>query len=481
MVQFETVIGLEVHAQLKTKTKIFCGCSTEFGKEPNENVCEVCSGMPGVLPVLNEKVMEYAAKMGLATNCTVNQKSIFARKNYFYPDLPKGYQISQFELPICEHGHLDIAYEDKSGEPCKKRIGLTRIHMEEDAGKNIHSAAENASFVDLNRTGVPLIEIVSEPDMRNAEEAVAYLKSLRSILLYLDICDGNLEEGSFRCDVNISVRPFGQEEFGTRAELKNINSFRNVHKAIHYEVARQIDLIEDGEKIIQETRLYDADKGTTHSMRGKADAHDYRYFPDPDLVPLVIADEWLAEWQASLPELPAERKARFESDFKVSEQDADLLTSEKDVADYFEAVLDSYNEPLKVVNWIKGEFLRELNQSGGSVSECKFKPEMMAKLVELVDKQVISIKIGKDIFNEIFTEGLDPVKFVKDKGLEQNSDSSSLEAAVDKVLADNPNEVEAYKGGKKKLVSFFMGQVMKETKGQANPGIVSKMIQQKLS
>ncbi|WP_031482015.1 Asp-tRNA(Asn)/Glu-tRNA(Gln) amidotransferase subunit GatB [Maridesulfovibrio frigidus] len=481
MVQFETVIGLEVHAQLKTNTKIFCGCSTQFGKEPNENVCEVCSGMPGVLPVLNEKVMEYAAKMGLATNCIINQKSIFARKNYFYPDLPKGYQISQFELPICEHGHLDISYEDKSGEPCKKRIGVTRIHMEEDAGKNIHSVAENASFVDLNRTGVPLIEIVSEPDMRNAEEAVAYLKSLRSILLYLDICDGNLEEGSFRCDVNISVRPFGQEEFGTRAELKNINSFRNVHKAIHYEVARQIDLIEDGEKIIQETRLYDADKGTTHSMRGKADAHDYRYFPDPDLVPLVIADEWLAEWQAAQPELPAERKVRFEEDFKISEDDAGLLTAEKDIADYYEAVLDSYNEPKKVVNWIKGDFMRELNQSEVGLSECKFKPEMMAKLVEMVDKDVISNKIGKDIFNEIFTAGLDPAKFVKDKGLEQNSDSSSLEAAVDKVLADNPTEVEAYKGGKKKLVSFFMGQVMKETKGQANPGIVSKMIQQKLS
>ncbi len=481
MVQFETVIGLEVHAQLKTNTKIFCGCSTQFGKEPNENVCEVCSGMPGVLPVLNEKVMEYAAKMGLATNCIINKKSIFARKNYFYPDLPKGYQISQFELPICEHGHLNISYEDKSGEPCKKRIGVTRIHMEEDAGKNIHSVAENASFVDLNRTGVPLIEIVSEPDMRNAEEAVAYLKSLRSILLYLDICDGNLEEGSFRCDVNISVRPFGQEEFGTRAELKNINSFRNVHKAIHYEVARQIDLIEDGEKIIQETRLYDADKGTTHSMRGKADAHDYRYFPDPDLVPLVIADEWLAEWQAAQPELPAERKVRFEEDFKISEDDADFLTAEKDIADYYEAVLDSYNEPKKVANWIKGDFMKELNQSEVGLSECKFKPEMMATLVEMVDKDVISNKIGKDIFNEIFTAGLDPAKFVKDKGLEQNSDSSSLEAAVDKVLADNPNEVEAYKGGKKKLVSFFMGQVMKETKGQANPGIVSKMIQQKLS
>ncbi|WP_027720955.1 Asp-tRNA(Asn)/Glu-tRNA(Gln) amidotransferase subunit GatB [Maridesulfovibrio zosterae] len=481
MVQFETVIGLEVHAQLKTKSKIFCGCSTEFGKEPNENVCEVCSGMPGVLPVFNEKVMEYAAKMGLATNCIINQKSIFARKNYFYPDLPKGYQISQFDLPICEHGHLDIVFENSDGEKQEKRIGITRIHMEEDAGKNIHSAAENASFVDLNRTGVPLIEIVSEPDMRSADEAVAYLKGLRSILLYLGICDGNLEEGSFRCDANISVRPMGQKEFGTRAELKNINSFRNIHKAIRYEVARQIDLIEDGEKIIQETRLYDADKGTTHSMRGKADAHDYRYYPDPDLVPVVIFDDLLGEWQASLPELPAERKGRFIDDMELSEEDAELISSEKDVADYFEAVLDYHNEPKKVVNWIKGDFLREVNQSAMNISDCKFTPEMMAKLVQLVEKDTISIKIGKDIFAEIFADGLDPEKYVKDKGLVQISDSSSLEAVVDKILAENPDEVEAFKGGKKKLMSFFMGQIMRETKGKANPGMVSKMISEKLS
>ncbi|WP_320169064.1 Asp-tRNA(Asn)/Glu-tRNA(Gln) amidotransferase subunit GatB [Maridesulfovibrio sp.] len=481
MVQFETVIGLEVHAQLKTKTKIFCGCSTEFGKDPNENVCEVCSGMPGVLPVLNEKVMEYAAKMGLATNCTINRKSIFARKNYFYPDLPKGYQISQFDLPICEHGHLDISYEDDGGNVLNKRIGITRIHMEEDAGKNIHSAAENASFVDLNRTGVPLIEIVSEPDMRSADEAVAYLKGLRSILLYLGICDGNLEEGSFRCDANISVRPVGQEEFGTRAELKNINSFRNIHKAIRYEVARQIDLIEDGEKVIQETRLFDADKGTTHSMRGKEEAHDYRYYPDPDLVPLVIEEDWLAQWEASLPELPAGRMARFIEEMGLSSDDADLISSEKDVADYFEAVLEFHNDPKKVVNWIKGDFLRELNQSGKGAADCVFKPEMMAKLIKLVDKDVISIKIGKDIFGDIFANGLDPEKYVKDKGLVQISDSSSLEAVVDKVLADNPDEVEAFKGGKKKLMSFFMGQIMRETKGKANPGMVSKMIAEKLS
>ncbi|WP_027180111.1 Asp-tRNA(Asn)/Glu-tRNA(Gln) amidotransferase subunit GatB [Maridesulfovibrio bastinii] len=480
MVQFETVIGLEVHAQLKTKSKIFCGCSTEFGKDPNENVCEICSGMPGVLPVLNEKVVEYAAKMGLATNCTVNKKSVFARKNYFYPDLPKGYQISQFELPICEHGHVDIVLGADTDNPVTKRVGLTRIHIEEDAGKNIHSAAENASYVDLNRTGVPLIEIVSEPDMRSAEEAVAYLKTLRSILLYLGICDGNMEEGSFRCDANVSVRPMGQEEFGTRAELKNLNSFRHVQKAIQYEVGRQIDLVEDGEKVIQETRLYDAAKNITQSMRGKEEAHDYRYFPDPDLVPIVLDDEWLGDWQMQLPELPAERKQRFEDDYGLSLQDAEFLTSEKELADYYEAAVENYNEPKKVANWIMGDFVHEVHQSDVSIAETSFKPELLAKLVRMVDEDQISNKIGKDIFPDIFAEGLDPEKYVKEKGLVQISDSSALEAVVDQVLAENPDEVEAYKGGKKKLVSFFMGQIMRKTKGQANPGIVSKMIQQKL-
>lgn len=478
--QFETVIGLEVHAQLKTKSKIFCGCSTEFGKDPNENVCEVCSGMPGVLPVLNEKVVEYAAKMGLATNCDINKRSVFARKNYFYPDLPKGYQISQFELPICEHGYVDIVLDSETDQPVTKRIGLTRIHIEEDAGKNIHSAAENASYVDLNRTGVPLIEIVSEPDMRSADEAVAYLKNLRSILLYLGICDGNMEEGSFRCDANVSIRPVGQEEFGTRAELKNLNSFRHVQKAIQYEVSRQIDLIEDGEKVVQETRLYDANKNVTMSMRGKEEAHDYRYFPDPDLVPIVLDDDWVGDWQMQLPELPAERKQRFEDDYELSLQDAEFLTSEKELADYFEAAVENYNEPKKIANWVMGDFVREIHQSGISIADTKFTPELLAKLVQMVDKDQISNKIGKDIFPEIFAEGLDPEKHVKDKGLVQISDSSALEAVVDQVLAENPDEVEAYKGGKKKLVSFFMGQVMRKTKGQANPGIVSKMIQQKL-
>ena len=477
MSRYETVIGLEVHAQLNTQTKIFCSCSTKFGNEPNENVCAVCSGMPGVLPVLNEKVAEYATKMGLAINCEINRKSVFARKNYFYPDLPKGYQISQFELPICEHGHVDIEVD---GE--KKRIGVTRIHMEEDAGKNIHSAADNASFVDLNRTGVPLIEIVSEPDLRSAEEAVAYLKELRSTLLYLGICDGNLEEGSFRCDANISIRPWGQEEFGTRAELKNLNSFKNILKAIEYEVDRQIDLVDDGEKIVQETRLYNADKGTTHSMRGKEEAHDYRYYPDPDLVPLVLDEEWIANWQAELPELPTDKRERFMDEFKLADYDAALLTAEVAVADYYEAAVEAYGgEAKKVTNWVVGELLPFCNEADVDACDCKLSPEKLAALLKLVDDGTISVKIGKDIFRDLCESGDEPGEYVKAKGLVQMSDTGELEGMVDQVIADNPSEVEAFKGGKKKLMGFFMGQVMRLSKGQANPGIVTKLIQEKLS
>jgi aspartyl-tRNA(Asn)/glutamyl-tRNA(Gln) amidotransferase subunit B len=477
MSRYETVIGLEVHAQLKTKTKIFCNCSTTFGNDPNENVCPVCSGMPGVLPVMNAKVAEYAAKMGMATNCEINRKSVFARKNYFYPDLPKGYQISQFELPICEHGHVDIEVDGVA-----KRIGLTRIHMEEDAGKNIHSAAENASFVDLNRTGVPLIEIVSEPDMRSAAEAVAYLKELRAILLYLGICDGNLEEGSFRCDANISIRPVGQEEFGTRAELKNLNSFRNVQRAIEYEVGRQTDLVEDGEEVVQETRLYNPDKNITASMRGKEEAHDYRYFPDPDLVPLVLEEAWLEKWESELPELPAAKKARFLNDFNLSEDDAALIASELAVAEYFETAAKAYaGEAKKVGNWIIGELLPYLHEDGVAVADCKLTPESLASLVRLVDDGTISNKIGKNVFRDLCESGDDPEEHVKAKGLVQVSDTSALESVVDEVLAENPGEVEAFKGGKKKLMSFFMGQIMRKTKGQANPGVVTQLIQKKLS
>jgi aspartyl-tRNA(Asn)/glutamyl-tRNA(Gln) amidotransferase subunit B len=473
--QYETVIGLEVHAQLKTKSKIFCSCSTTFGNEPNENVCPVCSGMPGVLPVLNAKVAEYAAKMGMAVNCTVNETSVFARKNYFYPDLPKAYQISQFEQPICEHGHVVV---DAGEGP--RTIGITRIHMEEDAGKNIHSASENKSFVDLNRTGVPLIEIVSEPDMRSAAEAVAYLKEIRSILVYLGICDGNMEEGSFRCDANVSIRPKGQKEFGTRAELKNMNSFKHVQKAIDYEVSRQIDLVEDGEAVIQETRLYDAAKGTTHPMRGKEEAHDYRYFPDPDLVPLVLKSEWLETWRGELPELPEAKRVRFVSQYGLPDFDAGVLTAERDLAEYFEAVVAAGAEPKKASNWIMGEFLRELNQAGIGAGEAKLGPRELAGLITLIDGGQISGKIAKDVFPELFAAGGDPEAFVKAKGLVQISDTSALEGAVDAVIAESPNEVERYKAGNAKLIGFFVGQVMKKTKGQANPGMVNELIKKKL-
>jgi len=476
MSRYEAVIGLEVHAQLRTKSKIFCSCSTAFGADPNENVCAVCSGMPGVLPVLNEKVVEYAAKMGLAVGCRVNPVSVFARKNYFYPDLPKGYQISQFETPICEHGTLAIAVDG-----AEKIIGITRIHMEEDAGKNIHSATENASYVDLNRTGVPLIEIVSEPDMRSAEEAVAYLKALRSILVYLGICDGNMEEGSFRCDANVSLRPFGQAQFGTRAELKNMNSFRHVQKAIEYEIERQADLLDDGQAVVQETRLYNADKGITASMRGKEEAHDYRYFPDPDLVPLVVTEAQLAAWTAELPELPTARRDRFVSQYGLSAKDAGVLTAERDVADYFEETARLCNEPKKAANWIMSELLRELNQAAVTASASIFTPAHLAGLVTLVESGKISGKIGKQIFPELFAKGLDPEAFVEQKGLSQISDSSALESAVDAILAGNPDEVAAYKAGKTKLMGFFVGQIMKATKGQANPALVNELLRRKLA
>jgi aspartyl-tRNA(Asn)/glutamyl-tRNA(Gln) amidotransferase subunit B len=475
MARYETVIGIEVHAQLKTESKIFCSCSTRFGEDPNENVCPVCSGMPGVLPVLNARVVEFAAKMGLATHCTVNPVSVFARKNYFYPDLPKGYQISQFEQPICEHGHIDVVVDDKT-----RRIGITRIHMEEDAGKNIHSAADNLSYVDLNRSCVPLLEIVSEPDMRSAEEVVAYLKALRAILVYLDICDGNMEEGSFRCDANVSLRPVGQEAFGTRTELKNLNSFRHVQKAIEYEVERQADVLDDGGAVVQETRLYDAAKNVTASMRGKEEANDYRYFPDPDLVPLHLEAAAIARWGEELPELPAARRQRFVTTLGLSEYDADVLTAERDLADYFEAVLAAGTEAKKAANWVQTELLRECHQSGATPGSCGLTPEHLAGLLKLIDDGVISGKIAKQIFPELFATGLDPAAYVRDKGLAQISDSSALESAVDAVLAANPDEVAAYRGGKTKLMGFFVGQIMKATKGQANPGLVNELLRKKL-
>lgn len=475
MPAYEAVIGLEVHVQLATATKLFCSCPTSFGQAPNSNVCEVCGGMPGALPMLNRQAVHYACLVGLATNCSIHRNSIFARKNYFYPDLPSGYQISQFDLPICEHGHLTVTVDG-----AEKRIGITRIHMENDAGKNIHPQGENVSYVDLNRAGTPLVEIVSEPDMRSSAEAVAYLKALYGIVTYLGVCDGNMEEGSFRCDANVSIRPVGSTAFGTRTELKNLNSFRNVQRAIDYEIARQQDALADGEEIVQETRLYDATKNITASMRGKEEAHDYRYFPDPDLLPVTITDEELRRWQQELPELPAARMQRFIAMTGLPEPEAEVLVQSRAMADFFEAAA-AKADARKVANFILGPLLRELNARSLHVQDCAMTPEALAELVGIVDKGLISAKIANDIFADLMENGAMPEAYVKEKGLVQISDSSALEAAVDKVLADNPAEVEAFRGGKTKLISFFVGQVMRATRGKANPALVNELLAKKLA
>lgn len=475
MPAYEAVIGLEVHVQLATATKLFCSCPTSFGQAPNSNVCEVCGGMPGALPMLNRQAVHYACLVGLATNCSIHRNSIFARKNYFYPDLPSGYQISQFDLPICEHGHLTVTVDG-----AEKRIGITRIHMENDAGKNIHAQGENVSYVDLNRAGTPLVEIVSEPDMRSSAEAVAYLKALYGIVTYLGVCDGNMEEGSFRCDANVSIRPVGSTTFGTRTELKNLNSFRNVQRAIDYEIARQQDALADGEEIVQETRLYDATKNITASMRGKEEAHDYRYFPDPDLLPVTITDEEFSRWQQELPELPAARMQRFITMTGLPEPEAEVLVQSRAMADFFEAAA-AKADARKVTNFILGPLLRELNARSLHVQDCAMTPEALAELVSIVDKGLISAKIANDIFADLMENGAMPEAYVKEKGLVQISDSSALEAAVDKVLADNPAEVEAFRGGKTKLISFFVGQVMRATRGKANPALVNELLAKKLA
>ena len=477
MAAYEAVIGLEVHVQLATASKLFCSCPTTFGQPANANVCEVCSGMPGALPVPNRQAVHFATLVGLATNCAINTRSIFARKNYFYPDLPAGYQISQFELPICEHGHLEINVDGRI-----KRVGITRIHMENDAGKNIHAQGENLSYVDLNRAGTPLVEIVSEPDMRSAAEAVAYLKALYSIVTYLGVCDGNMEEGSFRCDANVSLRLAGTEPFGTRTELKNLNSFRNVQRAIEYEMARQQDVLDDGDKVVQETRLYDAVKNTTASMRSKEEAHDYRYFPDPDILPIDISEEEMARWRAEMPELPQQRLARFVALAGLPEAEAEVLVQSRGLADFFEAAA-AKADPKKVANFVLGPLLRECNSRGLNAADPSvwaMKPEALAELVRLVDGGTISAKIANDIFGDIFELGVMPEAYVKEKGLVQISDTSALEAAVDEVIAANPAEVEAYRGGKTKLISFFVGQIMRATKGKANPALVNELLAKKL-
>ncbi len=473
--EFEPVIGLEVHAQLNTATKIFCGCSTRFGAPANSHVCPVCLGLPGALPVLNRKVVDYTMRMALATNCRIAPSSRFARKNYFYPDLPKGYQISQYELPIAAAGHLDI---DVNGGT--KRIGITRIHMEEDAGKLVHDPVESISLVDLNRTGVPLMEIVSEPDLRSAEEAGAYLRMLRAIIRWIGIGDGNMEEGSFRCDANVSIRPRGETRLGTRTELKNLNSFKHVEKALRYEIARQTEIVLEGGTIVQETRLWDPDKSVSLSMRGKEEAHDYRYFPDPDLVPLVIDPEWIDAVRKELPELPPQRRARFVSQFGLSDYDAGVLTSSRELADYFEACLSHFNQPKPVANWIMGALLALLKSQDKGIEETPIPAVGLAGLLRLIDAGRINARTAKTVFDEMAASGRTAEAIVAEKGLAQVSDTQAIEAAVDAVLSQHPGEVARFRKGETKLLGFFVGQVMKATKGQANPKILNQLLKSKL-
>jgi aspartyl-tRNA(Asn)/glutamyl-tRNA(Gln) amidotransferase subunit B len=473
---FEPVIGLEVHAQLKTKTKIFCNCSTQFGKSPNANTCPVCTGMPGVLPVLNLQAVTFAIKAALATDCKVARESRFDRKNYFYPDLPKGYQITQYAAPIAEHGHLDIETEERG----KKTIGITRIHMEEDAGKLIHDPVQARSMVDLNRTGVPLIEIVSEPDIRTAKEAGAYLRKLHAILKYIDVCDGNMEEGSFRCDANISLRPVGREEFGTRAELKNLNSFKNVEKAINYEIQRQTYVLEEGKTIVQETRLWDPSKNKTTSMRGKEEAHDYRYFPDPDLVPLIVDEQWIESVRDTMPELPVQKQARFIEQFHLSAYDATLLTASIDLANYFEESIKGLTDIKLAANWTMTTLLGMLNTKGIDITQSPVTATAFSTLLQLLERGSINANAAKTVFEEMVASGKEPGVIVKQMGLEQVSNPSELEEIVNKIIQDNPDEAAAYRQGKTKLFSFFMGQVMKKTRGKADPKIVTPLIKAKL-
>ncbi|GAB4339930.1 MAG: Asp-tRNA(Asn)/Glu-tRNA(Gln) amidotransferase subunit GatB [Desulfobulbaceae bacterium] len=472
--EFETVIGLEIHAQMKTNSKIFCGCSTEFGAPPNTHVCPVCLGMPGVLPVLNRQVVENGIKFALATESTINRENRFARKNYFYPDLPKGYQISQYELPIAEHGRVEIEVDGG-----RKTIGITRAHMEEDAGKLVHDDREPVSYVDLNRTGTPLLEIVSEPDIRSPEEAVAYLKKIHAIVRYLDISDGNMQEGSFRCDANISLRPVGSGEFGTRTELKNMNSFRNVQLALEYEERRQRDILLDGGEVVQETLLWNPDRGCTESMRGKEEAHDYRYFPDPDLVPVVIDEEWIERVRAALPELPDQRRARFVDAFGLTDYDAGILTSSRELADYFEEACSLYANPKKLANWIGTELLRDYSPE--TISDCSVTPDRLARLLNMVEEGTISGKIAKTVFADMLETGKDPDQIVREKNLVQMSDEGELLALVREIIAENPEQAQQYREGKTKVMGFFVGQLMKKTRGQANPQLANKLFQQELS
>ncbi|MBR2785018.1 MAG: Asp-tRNA(Asn)/Glu-tRNA(Gln) amidotransferase subunit GatB [Clostridia bacterium] len=471
MKDYEVIIGLEVHAELKTNTKMYCNCSTEFGADPNTHCCPICTGMPGVLPVLNKRVVEFATKAGLATNCEISRFSKQDRKNYFYPDLPKAYQTSQYDLPLCIGGHLDI---NVNGE--QKRIGITRIHIEEDAGKLIHDAYTGDTLVDMNRCAVPLIEIVSEPDIRSADEAVAYMQTLKSILEYLDVCDCKMQEGSLRCDVNLSVRPRGQKEFGTRTETKNLNSFKAIHNSIEFEIKRQIEEVENGGKIYQETRRWDDAKGIGYAMRSKEDAHDYRYFPEPDLAPIILSDEYIQNLKDNLPEMPHIKKERYMKDFDLPEYDADILTSSIKTAKFFEEANDICNNPKAVSNWIMGDFTRMLNEKEIEIDESKVTSQNLAELITLIDKGTISSKIAKQVFEDMFETGENAKDIVEKKGLVQMSDEGAIKEIVQKVVDANPQSIADYKAGKDRAIGFLVGQIMKETKGKANPQIVNKLL-----
>ncbi len=475
--QYETVIGLEVHVELATKTKIFCGCSTAFGGAPNTHTCPVCTGMPGSLPVLNKKVVEYAAAVGLATNCTITQNCKFDRKNYFYPDNPQNYQISQLYLPICRDGHVDITLSDGTTKP----VRIHEIHMEEDAGKLVHDEWDALSYVDFNRSGVPLIEIVSEPDMRSAEEVIAYLDKLRLIIQYLGASDCKLQEGSMRADVNLSVREVGQESFGTRTETKNLNSFAAIERAIKAETERQIDLLEAGKEVIQETRRWDDNKEYSYAMRSKEDAQDYRYFPDPDLVPVHISDEWLEQIRQRQPEFKTEKTERYRKEFGIPDYDIDILTDSKFLADLFEKATAICNNPKKVSNWLMVENMRLLKEHSMDVTEIKFSAENLAKLVMLTDSGKINSSVAKEVFEKIFTDNIDPEQYVRDNGLMQVNDEGALRSTVEEIVAANPQSVADYRSGKEKAIGFLVGQTMKAMKGKANPAMVNQMLMEILN
>ncbi|MDO4942328.1 MAG: Asp-tRNA(Asn)/Glu-tRNA(Gln) amidotransferase subunit GatB [Lachnospiraceae bacterium] len=470
---YETVIGLEVHVELATKTKIFCSCSTEFGGAPNTHTCPVCTGMPGSLPVLNKQVVEYAMAVGLATNCTITQNCKFDRKNYFYPDNPQNYQISQLYLPICCNGHVDIEVDGK-----EKAVRIHEIHMEEDAGKLIHDPVTDCSLVDFNRSGVPLIEIVSEPDMRSADEVIAYLEKLRLIIQYLGASDCKLQEGSMRADVNLSVREYGSKEFGTRTEMKNLNSFKAIARAIEGETERQIDLLEDGKQVIQETRRWDDDEEYSYPMRSKEDAQDYRYFPDPDLVPVIISDEWLNEVKSRQPELRDDKMIRYEEEFGLPEYDIEILTGTKHLADLFETTNEIVQKPKEVSNWLMGETMRLVKEQDMDIEDISFSPEHLATLIQMIDKGEINRKVGKQVFEEIFKEDIEPAAYVEKHGLKSMNDEGALRTTIEEIVANNPKSVEDYNAGKKKAIGFLVGQTMRATKGKADPGMVNKILKE---